>query len=77
MSDFYFSVGVLRDDLAEALADDNEQSAYVLAHFADTVSPGSGRFDDFMDMAQSLDDDEKSALLAFCAAVSSGLGDNQ
>lgn len=70
MSDFYFEVGVLRDQMASKLANDMEQAPYVLAELAACVVPGSRDFEDFIDFAAALSEEQRTALQLFCEAVS-------
>ncbi|MEM7667724.1 MAG: hypothetical protein AAF317_01060 [Pseudomonadota bacterium] len=70
MSDFYFEVGVLRDTMAAKLANDMEQTPYVLAEVAACIAPGSRDFDDFTDYVAGLSEEQKTALRLFCDAVS-------
>lgn len=65
MSDYYFETGVSRDQMANALADNIEQTPYVLAEFADSCSPGTSDFDDFLDQTAALDDEQRANLWHF------------
>lgn len=75
MSDYHFSVDILRDQVASQLADRIEQTPYVLAEMAGRISI-DGNFDDFMDSVRGLDDDQQMALLTFCNAVSLSLSED-
>lgn len=48
MSDFHFSISVLRDEMVESLMDNPEQLAYVLMQLGDKL-PGTWAFDDLLD----------------------------
>jgi|GEM_PF-3615722 len=69
MSDYHFHISVLRDAVAEQLVDGIENTPHVLAEMAADIQPGTVNFDDFMDCAQGLDDEQKATLAAFCERV--------
>ena len=69
MSDYHFETGVLRDQIVEQLANNLEQTPYVLAELAERLEPGTMQFDDFCGVAQSLDTDQTANLQKFCQAL--------
>jgi hypothetical protein len=73
MTDFSFENYVTRGAVAKELAGNIEQAAWVFAEFAESVSPGSTDFDDFMDFASGLGVKEQVILHDFCQRVAQGL----
>jgi len=76
MSDYHFTVGILRDQIVSELSDNLEQTPYVMAELAGRLERGTMDFDDFMDGVRSLDEDQRNALLTFCNALSLSLDDS-
>lgn len=76
MSDYRFSVGILRDQIVRELAENLEQTPYVVAELASRLERGKMDFDDFMDGVRALGDDQQKALLTFCNAVSLSLSED-
>lgn len=74
MSDYQFETGVLRDQMASALANNTEQTGYVLAELAKALPRGTRDFDDLVDFIHELDQDQKDALGAFCLAIHEAIG---
>ena len=56
MSDFSFDVGILRDQMVNALTDNPEQLAYVLMELADQL-PGTSAMQDMLDHMGNTDSD--------------------
>ncbi|PWE50052.1 hypothetical protein DEM26_08870 [Thioclava sp. NG1] len=75
MSDYHFTAGILRDQIVSELADNLEQTPYVVAELASRLERGTMDFDDFMDGVRTLDDNQQKALLTFCNAVSLSLSE--
>jgi hypothetical protein len=73
MTDYSFHCNVLRDDIAEAIADNIEHAPYVLAEIAGHIAPCTVDFDDFCDGLEDLMDDQQEALLIFCQRVAAYL----
>ncbi|GIT85432.1 hypothetical protein [Roseobacter sp. OBYS 0001] len=73
MSDYYFEVDVLRDQMATKLSDNLEQTPYVFAEVAKDIVPDSAYFTEFCDLVDNLDGGQKEALQQFCAALAKHL----
>lgn len=73
MSDYHFETGVLRDQMASALANNTEQTGYVLAELAKAIPPGTVDFDDLVDGIANLEDAQMNALRTFCSALADAL----
>ena len=70
MSDFYMTVGISRDEFTQAMTDNIEPAAYVLANFAAAIAPGTMGFDDLMDQLDGdLNYEDEAILVAFCHGV--------
>ncbi len=74
MSDFSIHTQILRDQMVEALTDNPEQLAYVLAEIACRMPSDSSAFEELIDGTDSLPEPEqRHALAEFCDRLGAAL----
>lgn len=77
MTDYSAVVYLSRDDIANMLSDELEQTSYVLAEFAGSAAQGTMTRDDFVDSLEQLDDKQKADLVSLAHAIVRNLAQDE